>query len=251
LIGGGYRGRFPASSAWFQRRINGIWFCRFACPILLSIFCVVLRLLKLLVELQRLVLEHRLPDQLEQPGEVLVGVVYHFDLYFFFIDKHADVLADQLRQAPRDGHSVVPLRQLQAKLISPLARLRIMISRHQRGSPSRLVAEATASTSSRRQAAASHPAGWERLVTLSLFLAASVGFAAPARAQYNAPNNQYDMQRGQGGGYELPAPQDTRQPLVDTPQQPLDIPSPQDVPEQRQQPLDTPYRIDQGCPSCR
>jgi hypothetical protein len=37
-------------------------------------------------------------------------------------------------------------------------------------------------------------------VALSLFLAASVGFAAPARAQYNAPGNQYDLQRGQGGG---------------------------------------------------
>ena len=89
-------------------------------------------------------------------------------------------------------------------------------------------------------------------VALSLFLAASVGFAAPARAQYNAPGNQYDLQRGQGGGYNLPAPQDTPQPLVDTPQQPLlDIPSPQDIPQQPQQPLDTPYRIDQGCPSCR
>ena len=71
-------------------------------------------------------------------------------------------------------------------------------------------------------------------VALSLFLAASVGFAAPARAQYNAPGNQYDLQRGQGGGYDLPAPQDTAQP--------------QDIPLQ---PLDTPYRIDQGCPSCR
>ena len=37
-------------------------------------------------------------------------------------------------------------------------------------------------------------------VALSLFLAASVGFATPARAQYNAPGNQYDMQRGPGGG---------------------------------------------------
>jgi hypothetical protein len=81
-------------------------------------------------------------------------------------------------------------------------------------------------------------------VALSLFLAASVGFAAPARAQYNAPGNQYDLQRGQGGGYDLPAPQDTPQPL-------LDIPSPQDIPQQPQQPLDTPYRIDQGCPTCR
>jgi hypothetical protein len=49
-------------------------------------------------------------------------------------------------------------------------------------------------------------------VALSLFLAAWVGFAAPARAQYNAPGNQYDLQRGQGGGYDLPAPQDTAQP---------------------------------------
>ena len=56
--------------------------------------------------------------------------------------------------------------------------------------------------------------------------------------------NQYDPQRGQGGGYDLPARPDTAQPQ-DVPQRPLDIP------EQRQQPLDTPYRIDQGCPSCR
>ena len=41
-------------------------------------------------------LEHRLPDQLEQPGEVLVGVVYHFDLYFFFIEQ-------QLQQPQHDA----------------------------------------------------------------------------------------------------------------------------------------------------
>lgn len=85
----------------------------------------------------------------------------------------------------------------------------------------------------------------------SLFLAASVGFAAPARAQYNAPGNQYDMQRGQGGGYDLPASQNTPQ-SQDIPQQPLlDIPSPQDIPQQPERPLDTPYQIDRGCPSCR
>ena len=76
-------------------------------------------------------------------------------------------------------------------------------------------------------------------VALSLFLAASVGFATPARAQYNAPGNQYDMQRGPGGGYDLPASQNAPQ---DIPQQPLlDTPSPQDIP----------YQIDRGCPSCR
>jgi hypothetical protein len=58
-------------------------------------------------------------------------------------------------------------------------------------------------------------------VALSLFLAALVVFAAPARARYNTPNNEYDLHRGQGGGYELPARQHAPQPLVDTPQQPL------------------------------
>jgi hypothetical protein len=77
-------------------------------------------------------------------------------------------------------------------------------------------------------------------VVLSLFLAASVGFAAPARAQYNAPGNQYDLQR-------VP-PQDAAQPQ-DIPQQPLDIP--QQILDTPQQPLDRPYRIDQACPSCR
>ena len=85
-------------------------------------------------------------------------------------------------------------------------------------------------------------------VVLSLFLAASVGFAAPARAQYNDPNNQYNLQRQQGGGFVLPAPA------------PQDTPEPQDLSQRLntiqpqlapQQPLDTPYRIDQGCPSCR
>jgi len=85
-------------------------------------------------------------------------------------------------------------------------------------------------------------------VTLSLFLAASVGFAAPARAQYNAPTNQYNQQRDQGGGYVLPAPapQDTPEPQDLS--QPLSTPQPQLVP---QQPPGTPNRIDQGCPSCR
>jgi hypothetical protein len=47
-------------------------------------------------------------------------------------------------------------------------------------------------------------------VTVSLFLAASVGFATPARAQYNAPTNQCDLQRGQGGyGLARLALQDT------------------------------------------
>jgi hypothetical protein len=87
-------------------------------------------------------------------------------------------------------------------------------------------------------------------VVLSLVLAASVGFAAPARPQYNAPGNQYDLSRGPGGGYELPASQGTVQPQ-DIPQQPLDIPRPQDIPLQPEQPLDRPYRIDQACPSCR
>jgi hypothetical protein len=49
-------------------------------------------------------------------------------------------------------------------------------------------------------------------VALSLFLAASVGFAAPARAQYNGPNNQYNLQRQEGAGLLLPAPQPTPQP---------------------------------------
>ena len=85
-------------------------------------------------------------------------------------------------------------------------------------------------------------------VALNLFLAAAVGFAAPARAQYNAPDNQYDLQRQQGGGYarQAPAPQDTPQfentlQLQDTPQRL----------ERLDQRLDTPYRIDRGCPSCR
>jgi hypothetical protein len=43
-------------------------------------------------------------------------------------------------------------------------------------------------------------------VALSLFLAASVGSAAPARAQYNGPNNQYNLQRQEGGGLLLPTP---------------------------------------------
>jgi hypothetical protein len=88
-------------------------------------------------------------------------------------------------------------------------------------------------------------------VAFSLFLAALVGFATSAHAQYNAPTNQYDMQRGQGGGYDLPASQNTPQ-SQDIPQQPLDIPQrPLDIPQQPQQPLDTPYQIDRGCPSCR
>ena len=77
-------------------------------------------------------------------------------------------------------------------------------------------------------------------VALGLFFAASVGFATPAPAQYNAPYNQYDLQRGQGGyGLPRPAPQDSPQSL--------DI---LQRLERRDQPLDT-YRIDRGCPSCR
>jgi hypothetical protein len=85
-------------------------------------------------------------------------------------------------------------------------------------------------------------------VALSLFLAASVGFAAPARAQYNDPKNQYNdpknqynLQRQQGGGFVLPAPAPQ-----DTPQ-PQEAPQPQETPQR----LDIPYQIDQGCPSCR
>jgi hypothetical protein len=84
-------------------------------------------------------------------------------------------------------------------------------------------------------------------VALGLFFAASAGFATPAPAQYNAPNNQYDLQRGQGGyGLPRPAAQDTPQSL-DILQQPPDI---LQRLERRDQPLNT-YRIDQGCPSCR
>jgi hypothetical protein len=78
-------------------------------------------------------------------------------------------------------------------------------------------------------------------VALSLFLAASVGFAAPARAQYNDPKNQYNLQRQQGGGFVLPAPAPQ-----DTPQ-PQEAPQPQETPQRP----DIPYQIDQGCPSCR
>lgn len=82
-------------------------------------------------------------------------------------------------------------------------------------------------------------------VALSLFLAASASFAAAARAQYNGPNNQYDLQRGKGG-FGLPAPQNIVTQPQDTPR-PEDIPRSQDLPKS----LDRPYRIDQGCPSCR
>jgi hypothetical protein len=86
-----------------------------------------------------------------------------------------------------------------------------------------------------------------RTYVVLLFLAVSLGSAVPARAQYNAPTNQYDLQRGQGG-YGLPRPtlEDTPQPL-DVLQQPPDI---LQRLERRDQPLDT-YRIDRGCPSCR
>jgi hypothetical protein len=85
-------------------------------------------------------------------------------------------------------------------------------------------------------------------VVLSLFLAVLVGFAAPARAQYNAPNNQFNLQRQQGGGYVLPAPAPQDTPMPQDLSQPLDTSQPQLAP---QQPLDRPYQIDQGCPSCR
>jgi hypothetical protein len=83
---------------------------------------------------------------------------------------------------------------------------------------------------------------------LSLFLAASLGFAASARAQYNDPNNQFNLQRQQGGGYVLPAPAPQDTPMPQDLSQPLDTSQPQLAP---QQPLDRPYQIDQGCPSCR
>jgi hypothetical protein len=84
-------------------------------------------------------------------------------------------------------------------------------------------------------------------VALSLFLAASIGFAAPARAQYNAPNNQYDLQRSQGG-YGLPRPA-----AHDTPQFENTLQLQDNLPrlERLDQRLDKPYQIDQGCPSCR
>jgi len=85
-------------------------------------------------------------------------------------------------------------------------------------------------------------------VALSLFLAASIGFAAPARAQYNAPNNQYDLQRGPGGGYELPAPAPQDTPQFENTLQLQDNPARLERLDQR---LDRPYQIDQGCPSCR
>jgi hypothetical protein len=85
-------------------------------------------------------------------------------------------------------------------------------------------------------------------VALSLFLAASVGFAAPARAQYNAPTNQYDLQRGPGGGYDLPAPAPPDTPQFENTLQLQDNPARLERLDQR---LDRPYQIDQGCPSCR
>ena len=89
----------------------------------------------------------------------------------------------------------------------------------------------------------------QTFVALSLFLAASVGFAVPASAQYNNPNNQYNLQRQEGGGgYILPAPAPSDTPMPQDLTQPLNTTQPQLAP---QQPLDTPYQIDQGCPSCR
>jgi len=81
------------------------------------------------------------------------------------------------------------------------------------------------------------------LLALSLSLAASVGCVTSARAQYNDPNNQYNLQRQQGGGFVLPSRQTTPPPQ--------DNPQPQENPQRLDQRLDTPYRIDQGCPSCR
>jgi hypothetical protein len=70
-------------------------------------------------------------------------------------------------------------------------------------------------------------------VVLSLFLAALVGFAAPARAQYNAPNNQFNLQRQQGGGYVLPAPAPQDTPMPQDLAQPLDTSQPQLAPSSR------------------
>lgn len=90
------------------------------------------------------------------------------------------------------------------------------------------------------------------VVAFCLFVATSAGFAAAARAQYNDPSNQYNLQRQEGGAFLLPAPQDSPQPQY--------APKPQDNnPSQG-------YQINQGyqggqqggyqglqsrCPSCR
>jgi hypothetical protein len=52
-------------------------------------------------------------------------------------------------------------------------------------------------------------------VALGLFLAASLGFAVPVRAQYNGPENQYNLPRQEGGGYLLPPPRPTPQPTFE------------------------------------
>jgi hypothetical protein len=90
-------------------------------------------------------------------------------------------------------------------------------------------------------------------VAVSLFLAASVGFVAPARAQYNGPDNQYNLPRQEGGGYVLPAPQPAPQPQP-TPQPQDNSPSQGYLPSQGYQggyggyPGGSPLP---PCPTCR
>jgi hypothetical protein len=57
-----------------------------------------------LLELQRLMLEHRLPDQLEQPLQICIGIVYIVDINNFFLDEHADMAANQLGRAGASRH---------------------------------------------------------------------------------------------------------------------------------------------------
>jgi hypothetical protein len=70
-----------------------------------------------------------------------------------------------------------------------------------------------------------------RTLSALLLLAALVGFAAPARAQYNGPDNQYNLPRQEGGGYLLPAPQIAR---------------PQPIPQPRENSPSPGYQTSQG-----